>query len=297
MSESIVPMEQVEVAFGHDHVLAVTASGGDGEAVYVPIRPICDSLGLSWPGQRERIQRDPVLSDLVRGVRVTRPPEDGGTQTLSALPLSHLNGWLFGISVARVKPEIRETILRYQRECYGVLYAYFKAKARGRIEVSSLADVKAVGAALIQLGEAQEQLQDQVDAHTEVLAEAARMVGELLQGLDKAHDRLDGAGRYISGISRRLAGVEKVIDPSEPLTPAMKNKIKSLVDECAYLLGRTPGYAHSGRRKPYPAVWSKMHRLAVVNSYEEIRQRHYDGLVRELNDWIERMREWEAANG
>ncbi len=43
------------------------------------------------------------------------------TQSMLCLPLDMLNGWLFGINADCVKPEIRETVLRYQRECYRVL--------------------------------------------------------------------------------------------------------------------------------------------------------------------------------
>ena len=101
----------------------------------------------------------------------------------------------------------------------------------------------------------------------------------------------------VSGVSRRVSQIEQVIDPSKPLTPAMKAKVKALVDETAFLLGRTPGYAHSGRRKPYPTVWSEVHRLAGVSSYDEMRQRHYDPIVAELERWIGRMREWMKQSG
>ena len=38
--------------------------------VYVPVRPICDYLGIDWPAQFQRIQRDPVLSRLTMSVIV-----------------------------------------------------------------------------------------------------------------------------------------------------------------------------------------------------------------------------------
>ncbi|WP_336368925.1 phage antirepressor N-terminal domain-containing protein, partial [Avibacterium paragallinarum] len=50
-------------------------------------------------------------------------------QTL-CLPIQYLNGWLFGIDVKRVKPEIRETLITYKRECYQALFDYWnKGKA------------------------------------------------------------------------------------------------------------------------------------------------------------------------
>ena len=43
------------------------------------------------------------------------------------LPLKFLPGWLFGINADRVKAELREKIVRDQRECYDVLAEAFVA--------------------------------------------------------------------------------------------------------------------------------------------------------------------------
>ena len=50
------------------------------------------------------------------------------------LPIEYLNGWLFGIDVNRCKPEIRETLIKYKKECYQALHDYwFKGKAERTI--------------------------------------------------------------------------------------------------------------------------------------------------------------------
>src|SRR3954469_18212030 len=73
-----------------------------------------------------RLQRDPVLAPTVRSVIIMRT--DRGEREMVALPLKLLPGWLFGIQASRVKPELREKILRYQRDCYEVLWNAFKAE-------------------------------------------------------------------------------------------------------------------------------------------------------------------------
>ncbi len=93
----------------------------DGE-IYVAMKPIVEGMGLAWHGQFERIKRNEILSE---GIRVIRTPSAGGEQEMVSLPLKLLNGWLFGIDTKRVKPEIREVILTYQRESYDVLYRYW----------------------------------------------------------------------------------------------------------------------------------------------------------------------------
>jgi hypothetical protein len=42
-------------------------SGSSAKIRYVPVRPICESLGLSWGSQRNRIYRDEVLREELRG--------------------------------------------------------------------------------------------------------------------------------------------------------------------------------------------------------------------------------------
>jgi hypothetical protein len=51
--------------------------------VYVPLRPICDYLGLAWNGQFQRINRDPVLTEAIKGVPITGTP--GGRQEMTCL--------------------------------------------------------------------------------------------------------------------------------------------------------------------------------------------------------------------
>lgn len=105
----------------HEHTLLTFPNDGHP---YVVMKPIVEAIGLDWDSQRQRIQRNPVLaaSTVIMTVQI---PGDDQRREITALPLKLLNGWLFGIDSNRVKPEIRETILMYQRECYDALYAYW----------------------------------------------------------------------------------------------------------------------------------------------------------------------------
>ncbi|WP_329799964.1 phage antirepressor N-terminal domain-containing protein [Gallibacterium anatis] len=89
---------------------------------YVAMKPICENIGLAWNAQLLRIKRDEVLS---QGMIVMITPTNGGEQEMVCLPIQYLNGWLFGIDVKRVKPEIRETLITYKRECYQALFDYW----------------------------------------------------------------------------------------------------------------------------------------------------------------------------
>lgn len=116
--DALQPIEQKSILFGGQSIMAVRV---EDDTVYVPIRPICDALGINWSGQRQRIRRDPVLSDVMRFVCVTHPNLKGGNPNVLALPLEFLNGWLLGINANRVKEEIREPLIQYQKYLYKLL--------------------------------------------------------------------------------------------------------------------------------------------------------------------------------
>ncbi|MGO1079705.1 phage antirepressor N-terminal domain-containing protein [Inquilinus sp. CA228] len=112
----------------HGDTLFAMHRNGD---TYVAIKPICEALGLAWHGQRERIRRDPILSE---GMVITPIPSAGGTQDTACLRLDLVNGWLFTIEEGRVKDEaVRQRVLLYKRECYQALFRHFHDKAAAAV--------------------------------------------------------------------------------------------------------------------------------------------------------------------
>ena len=69
--KALVPVDQRTVSFYGDEITAVLVAADESEQVFVPIRPICDLLGIAWSSQRRRILRDPILSEVMRPVTVT----------------------------------------------------------------------------------------------------------------------------------------------------------------------------------------------------------------------------------
>ncbi|MCO6551526.1 MAG: phage antirepressor N-terminal domain-containing protein [Gilliamella sp.] len=92
---------------------------------YIAMKPVCENIGLDWHAQRQRIHRHHVLS---KGEVIITSPSKSGNQEYLCLPISMINGWLFGIETSRVKPGIRATLEQYQLECFDVLYNHFMPK-------------------------------------------------------------------------------------------------------------------------------------------------------------------------
>ena len=109
--------------------VAIAATSNEQGDILIPIRPICDALGVAYQPQHRRLQEDEFLSSVVT-LRVTTGA-DGKKYEMVCLPLQYVFGWLFTINPANVSEEARPAVKRYRLECYDALYNHF-ARARQR---------------------------------------------------------------------------------------------------------------------------------------------------------------------
>ena len=93
----------------------------------VPIKPICDALGIDAKAQRNRIDRDEILNST--GVIMTSVAADGKEREMYCIPLRYVFGWLFSIDTNRVDEEARPSVIKYKMQCYDVLYDHFSSYA------------------------------------------------------------------------------------------------------------------------------------------------------------------------
>jgi hypothetical protein len=105
----------------------VAIMAGNDPKQLVPIKPICDVLGIDAKAQRNRIDRDEILSST--GVIMTSVAADGKEREMYCIPLRYVFGWLFSIDTNRVDEEARPSVIKYKMQCYDVLYDHFSSYA------------------------------------------------------------------------------------------------------------------------------------------------------------------------
>ena len=262
IEQSLVPVEQREVDFYGDDLTAVLVEDGE---VYVPIRPICDFVGLTWSAQRRRINRDAVLSKKLRGVTVTVTPETGISQRqqMSCLPLKYLNGWLFGVNAERVKEEIRDRVIRYQEECYDILFSAFQKPALPSgvsNTVTALAAVREMGFAIARLAEEQIEFEQRITTTEERLDRAAVIVGDLTQ---------------------RVATIEKQTSSDKSVTEDQASQISQAVKAVAMALSQQSG------RNEYGGVYGELYRRFGITSYKLLPARRFQEAMDWLSEWYQ----------
>lgn len=113
MTASLIPID-----FHSDRIFLIEQ---DGEP-FVPLRPICDALGLAWKPQFVKLTS---VSRWKTTLMVTQMPGDDQQREVLCLPLRKLPAWLFSVSAARVKPALRDKLIAYQAECDDVLWRHF----------------------------------------------------------------------------------------------------------------------------------------------------------------------------
>lgn len=95
----------------------------DNGNVFVAIKPICEEIGLKFQNAIDLIKSDETLNELY--LLMGMVAADGKVREMGCLPLDYISGWLFSINANRVKPETKELLLAYKRECHKVLHAHF----------------------------------------------------------------------------------------------------------------------------------------------------------------------------
>ncbi len=252
---AIVPVEQRAILFYEDELTAVRT--GDGR-IFVPVRPIVERLGLNWSGQYSRIKRDPVLQEEL-SVCVIQTDRLGAREAV-CLPLDYLSGFLFGISADRVKPEYREDVLRYQRECYKVLA---EALQEGRL-------VAGVGIEeFLQTGDP-----DTIQAY-----QIAQAVMRLARSQLLLEARLGGR---IDEHEGRLVAIEaKLDDPARHVSPEQASQVSQAVKAVALELGRKSG------RNEFGAIYGELYRKFGITSYKMLPARRFEEAMKFLTQWHE----------
>ncbi len=261
MSEkALMPIEQKEIKFYDDLVVALRLEDG---TVCVPIRPICDVLGINWASQSKRIKRDDVLSENVTVVIMATVK---GKREMLALPVEYLNGWMFGLTTSKLKPELQAKLKQYKQDCYRVL-----AEAFGRNNVTARPDDKLMQSA-----------EPSAVAYRNALAIAkiAREQFYLTEQLKEQQDALDGQQKQIGQLDQRLSLVEANLGNDERyVTKEQASHLSQGVRAIGTVLSKRSG------KNEYAAVYGELYRTWSVASYKEVAAANYDSVIAWLRNW------------
>src|SRR5689334_10055186 len=174
-----------------------------------------------------------------------------GEQRFLALPLKLLPGFLFGLTVSKVRPELQAKILRYQLDCYEVLWNAFKG------DILPTPPAMGTGGAAVAL-------------------EVARAVVRLAEQQLALEQRV---GALAADTNRRLSALEVRLDPKQVLTEEQAAELALAVKNVGKALER------QGDRQGYAKVYSELYRRYRISSYKNLPQSQFDAVLAWLAGW------------
>lgn len=265
-SKSLIPTDQKQVLFYDDEITAVRLNDG---RVFVPVKPICERLGVQWAAQSKRIRRDPVLAEEIMSVSVTdtdirisgsRRPH---TSDMLCLPLDFISGFLFGINATRVNEELRERVIRYQRECYKALAEAFQ---EGRLTTDTNFDD------LLQQASS-----DVVEAY-----QIAQAIMKLARNQIMLETRLDDHSIALDDHNRRLETIEADMHQEDRyISEAQATQISQAVKAIAIALGKQTS------RNEFGATWGEFYRKFGVSKYRYLPASKFEEALVWLNEFYQ----------
>lgn len=107
---------------------------------FIPVKPICQLLGIDYEAQRVRFESDEILNQLPFLQRAVAA--DGKEREMLCIPYKYIFGWLFKIDTSRINETARPAVIAYQRECYDVLFEYYNSRVQFLEEKQKIVDAK-----------------------------------------------------------------------------------------------------------------------------------------------------------
>lgn len=287
----LIPIDQDTVPFyGHD-LIAVTLPDGGIAAV---LRWLCDGLHLNMQSQLRVIRGRTALADGLVSVQVMT---EGGPQTMAALTLDVLPGWLFAVDERRVKAEAQADVVLFQRECVRALATYFENKQR---KLPALAAPQAAVPTDPQIADQIAQIRGQIDS----LYGVANLLQEHLVGLLALPSQVAELGGELSeqiwhalGMLEELAARQDTLDErqdtaethiariderTQHLTPAHARTVQDEIN------GMVQDTKHLAQPLTYTIIYGRLKHHWRVSTYKEIADKQYGAVMAYLQDELRR---------
>lgn len=279
---AIVPAEQRTISFYGDELVAVRDEAG---TVWVPIRRLCEAIGISRQGQLRRIRDDPVMSRHLRSGNILLP--DGRTFSMECLPVKWVRFWLATLNAKSAKEAIRPKIIQYQEEVADIIDRAF---ARAPITPAAIDEAHMV--AMRDLARQQAELWDamiverrRLDAVQELAEDHEGMIRDLEQSIEGLRREL---ALVQAELNKRLTAVSNQIRllpaPRETrLTPEQKATIRGLVEDLVAAADARGVKLWQGKNN-YQSAYATLNRTFGVAKYEELTAAQYPKAV----EWLKR---------
>lgn len=244
-------LQQITVPFHNAELFLVEHCGQP----YTAMRPIVESMGLDWKAQLVKIKQR--FSSVVG--EITTTGKDGKQYQMLCLPLKKLFGWLMTISPNKVKPELRDTVIKYQEECDDVLWDYWtkgyavnpRSTKNDRVPLKNAVNMLVAKSKFLNYSDAYALVHHRFNIkHLDELT-----IDQLPKAIEYVHQLI---GEYIPKVEHIDPELKAFELLASDTTNKINNWIWSLQAEIERLKGNIPSYPEFDREAITRAVVSRM---------------------------------------
>ncbi len=291
-STVLIPVEQRQITLMEgDEVVAARVNP---DAIYLPLRVLCDNLGIGYSAQFARLKRDDVLAEGLRRLKIQTA---GGVQTMQCLELEAVPLWLAMIEPSRVREDLRDKLRVYKRWVRRRVWEAFAQEtgltsaleaSRAPVPVNpdaqSLIHIAQMAEAIAAMARQQLAFEQNVDTH---LVTLDTHVAALAEGQEAMSGRLDQAAAVVGSLLHRVDSIEGMVSGGQVISDAQAAEISALIKAIAAEITARDRAAGNASRNAYQAVFGELYRRFRVSSYHNIPLRRFGEVMAWLRDYQE----------
>lgn len=231
----------------------------DQRTLLLPLRQLCEAMGLAYSSQLKRIKRDEALSDGLFSVRATvlQRGDVAQEREVSCLSLRHLPYWLGTIDAARVQPELKDKVIAFKRELVTVAWAAFRSQI---LPADMLAELDTA------LSPAEREYHTLMDQAAALKGEIGEHEGRIV----RLEDRM-------SALEARLVGTDFI----------SHQQARQYLDAVG-ALGELLKERAKKKASPFAVIHNEVKRQFQVPSYQLIPENEFDNVMEFLAKWWQR---------
>lgn len=245
-------LQQITVPFHNAELFLVEHNGQP----YTPLRQIVQGMGLDWASQFTKIKQKFASCVVEITMQILG---DDQARSHTCIPVRKLPAWLYSVNPNKVKPELRDTVIKYQEECDDVLWDYWtkgyavnpRSTKNDRVPLKNAVNMLVAKSKFLNYSDAYALVHHRFNIkHLDELT-----IDQLPKAIEYVHQLI---GEYIPKVEYKDPELKAFELLASDTTNKINNWIWSLQAEIERLKGNIPRYPEFDREAITRAVVSRM---------------------------------------
>jgi hypothetical protein len=257
----LTPPRHELIDFHGDQLIAVVL---EGDGVAIPLRLLCERIGLDTDAQAERLRSHAVLA---AGLRIVNIELSGRVRSVMAIIHTKLPFWLATISPEQVNDETRPKLIQYQTELADILARLFYGELAAPALLSSDPAIAAL----------------QQQFYT-ALSEMRRIRETIIDEQRRTHQAVADTQQRLTSLSEIVSELRTLL----PVSPKQAEYIQRAIKRLATRLHKRRQASDAGYRQTednlYQLLFGQFKVEMGIPRYDALPIDKYDAAIA----WIER---------